>query len=146
MAHRQDRIDCSRESKYVGIAKVNIADLEFAESRQIDRNIVEELKTLYRQTNCRRYDAANYVPVLVEQTQLTQMLKASNRTQQELKNIPNDGSLPFLSPSRKLLCPHGQHRIRAAQEFLPLEDQWWTVEIYLLPANGKVPATLGEQC
>jgi hypothetical protein len=40
--------------------------------------------------------------------------------------------LHFFTGSIK--CLHGQHRLKAAEHFLPSIDQWWTVDLYL---DGK---------
>ncbi|ESZ91825.1 hypothetical protein SBOR_7777 [Sclerotinia borealis F-4128] len=113
-----DKTDRNRETKLVGVARIDICSLTFEEG-------------------CRRYDAANYVPVLVSKAQLANLLRASNVTRNDLKTTSVDGSLPLVSSNQNLLCPHGQHRIKAAKEFLSKVDRWWTIEIYLIPSNRR---------
>jgi hypothetical protein len=35
------------------------------------------------------------------------------------------GRFTWLSNKEKLLCPHGQHRVKAAEQFLPKADHWF---------------------
>jgi hypothetical protein len=43
---------------------------------------------------------------------------------------------------QKLFCLHGQHRIKAAESFLPHENQWWTIRIYLIRSDGTQTSVL----
>ncbi|KAM3066488.1 hypothetical protein ACMFMG_011986 [Clarireedia jacksonii] len=137
MLRKQDKVDRNREAKFLGVGRISISSLEFDDGRPIDPLIIEKLKELYTNTSCRRYDASNYVPVLVTKIQLKALLRTSGKTQQDIKNLSSDGTLPWLSSKKRLLCPHGQHRVKAAEQFLPKADHWWTIEIYIIPSKGR---------
>jgi hypothetical protein len=117
---------------FVGNVRVDISALEFFYSRQLEQKIVKNLKSVFQQSGCRRYDPRNYIPALVTPAVLGGALRTSKRARGELKIPEQDGTLCFLrlDDTQKLSCLDGFHRTQAAQEFLDTNDRWWTVRLF----------------
>jgi hypothetical protein len=126
------------DQRLIGTARANISSLEFIEGRQIDDRIVKNLINVFQQERCRRYDPENYIPVLLTQANLRRVLRSSKLTKADLKRPAHDGSLCLLKTAKNqmLRCLHGRHRIKAAEQFLPYDDRWWTIRIYLIKSDG----------
>jgi hypothetical protein len=126
-------------SSFVGTARVDISCLEFLDSRQLDGRIVEELVSNFQQTRCRRYESENFIPVLITKAGLERALRVSNINRTDLKTPAQDGSFRFLKAAKnqKFSCIHGQHRIRAAEQFLDPRDRWWPVKLFLPNSKGR---------
>jgi hypothetical protein len=119
-------------NRLVGVVRVDLSCLDFVKGREIDPHTVQGLTNLFESTACRRNDPKNYIDVHITPTALTKALKASSLTEKDL-GPQQDGALPFLTtaPNQRLLCQYGRHRIKAAEQFLPSNDQWWTVILYV---------------
>ena len=122
-------INALADNQFIGTARADISTLEFIKGRQIDNLIVENLITVFQQKRCRRYEPEDYIPVLVTK---------ANLKRAALQSPAEDGSLCLLrtAKNQKLSCLHRRHRIKAAENFLPDKDQWWTVRIYLVASDG----------
>lgn len=125
--------------RLIGTARTDISCLDFIGGRQIDDRIVENLVGVFKKTRCQRYNPDHFIPVLIFQANLEKALKASGLSQTALGTPARDGSLPFLrtNPKQKLSCVHGKHRVKAASYFLPSDDRWWTVKVFLAKSNGN---------
>lgn len=125
------------ESRFIGTARAKISSLRFVQGRQINKRIVDRLTSVFQQERCRRYESENYIPVLLTKDNLKQVLKSSKLKKDALKRPSEDGTLHLLRAKKaQLLCLHGRHRIEAAKNFLPREDQWWTVRVYVGKSDG----------
>lgn len=124
--------------RFIGTARTDISCLEFIKPREIDHPHVEHLVSVFQKTRCRRYDPENFIPVLITQAKLKRALRVSDLTQTSLRNAAPDGSLCFLKTAKnqKLSCVRGQHRIKAAENFLHKSDHWWTIKIFLVESEG----------
>ena len=126
--------------RYLGTVKVNFNSLQFIDGREIDPAIVAKLKRVYTKNECRRYDPENFIQALVSASQLRKALRASGFSQGSLKAPSQDGSFKSLQfpHEEKVNCLDGRHRIQAGKEFLPSNDQWWTIVLVLLRPNGMI--------
>jgi hypothetical protein len=123
---------------FVGTARVDISCLKFLEGRQIDNRIVQDLVRGFQQVRCRRYDPDNFIPVLITESNFQRALRVSDINQTALKNSSQDGSFYFLKTAKnqKLVCAHGRHRIKAAEQFLDPNDRWWPVKLFVVDSHG----------
>ncbi|KAJ8062052.1 hypothetical protein OCU04_009832 [Sclerotinia nivalis] len=76
-----------REDGLVGIAKVGVFCPKLDESRDVHRGTVEGLKQTFREQNHRDYDASNYIPVLLNETELSTISTAFGENPQELNRL-----------------------------------------------------------
>lgn len=118
-----------KATKFNGTARIRLEWLYFR-GNQLDDRHVQDLQSRF-QKECRRLDARNHIPAIIDQKHLDSALRVSG--------IP-EGVLPINSQNRfpelgfwtgyELECLHGRHRIQAAKQALLPPDMWWTVDLY----------------
>lgn len=132
----EQQILTERCLKYQGSAKININQMvpHPAVSQHIDTKNVERLREIFDKEGCRRLDIYNHVSAVVSRQHLREALQAAGvNTTDLLTDQPS--RFPHLHFSiASIKCLHGQHRLKAAEHYLPSFDQWWTVDLYL---DGK---------
>ncbi|KAH7108866.1 hypothetical protein B0J11DRAFT_602052 [Dendryphion nanum] len=113
-SEREVRIGAERRAKYQGAVRVKLEVLHFPqeEGRELSRENVERLKEVFQTDHVRRLEPRNYVPAIVEQTDLDNALQASGFSVTDLLTN-TDGNPPTLKfPSRyRLTCLHGRHHL-----------------------------------
>jgi len=126
------------EKTYIGTVRASLSSLSFVHGRETDPAIVQHLSEVFERTRCRRYDPDNFIPVIINQEGLKKALKATNVKRAALTTTLKDGSFLLLKPAlgQKFSCVHGRHRVMAAEIFLPSDDQWWTVRLFLTDSQG----------
>ena len=126
-----ERLQAERRVKFKGTARVKLESLYFPKisTHELDVKHVKTLKEQFRTNGCRRLEVQNHIPAVIDQQQLDTALVESRVSAAELLSSPEYKDLEF--PAGALECLHGRHRVQAGREFLPLRDQWWTVNIYL---------------
>lgn len=147
-----DKNDCQihklADKRVVGIAKVNIECLDFYRKREIDTQVVEGLVKLFQQTRCRRHNPNHYIPVVITQENFKKALRASGLSRSTFATPAGDGFPRFLEAAKdqKFLCLRGLHRARAAQRVLRVDDQWWTVKIFVTNSQGSCSRFIKWSC
>ena len=127
------QLTTERRQKYRGTAKINLDQISFpaSQTREIDPKNVERLCRIFSKDGCHWLDMRNYITAVVSKRQLKRARHAARVTAQELLRNPSD-QYPHLDFStERVQCLHGQHRIKAGEEVLPPNEQWWTVDLYL---------------
>lgn len=71
-------------------------------------------------------DIRNHATAVVSKRHLANALREAQISAQALLTNP-----PDRYPHLQIQCLHGQHRLRAGEEFLPPSDQCWPVDLYL---------------
>lgn len=142
MASIEDRAHKNNglRQQFIGTARIALSSLEFAEGRQIDPEIVNNLKVLFRKTGCRRHDPDNYIPAFITDREMRDALRITGLKQGSFKTPSKDGSLHLLRipEGTQTFCLHGRHRIQAAREFMRADtDKWWSVNLYLVTEEGE---------
>ncbi|KAK5525365.1 hypothetical protein LTR07_002517 [Exophiala xenobiotica] len=132
---------------YRGSANIEIEILYFRSDKSGDpahESNVERLATTFRNKGCQTTKLQNHIPVRIDQRLLNRALQNSRIPAERLvaDTLGNYPKLEFPSGSR-LECLHGQARVRAAIEVLPLGERRWTVDFYIV-GPGLV-ATLVEE-
>lgn len=127
---KESNLEKEKRIKYKGTARIGLEWLYFRE-KDLDITHVQELQSLFRK-DCRRLDARNHVPAIIDQHHLDSALRVSEIREDVLfmnsqHNIPE---LIFWS-GYQLECLHGRHRIQAAKQVLSPSNKWWTVDLYL---------------
>ena len=130
------RLTTERSRKYQGTAKINISQIALhpSVSQHSDQKNVERLCEIFDKEGCRRLDVYNHVSAVVSRQHLHDALRAARvSTNEMMTNQPN--RYPHLQFSAgQVECLHGQHRLKAGEEYLSPIDQWWAVDLYL---DGK---------
>lgn len=129
------RVAQERRLKHQGTAKISLDQISLAP--EYDEKNVKRLYELFSRDDCDRLNIRNHVTAIVSEHHLQRACRAAQINSRELMtNQP--GSYPHLQfATGQVHCLHGQHRLRAGQQFLPPSDQWWTVDLYL---DGTVSA------
>ncbi|KAJ5369939.1 uncharacterized protein N7496_006031 [Penicillium cataractarum] len=126
------KFQIERCQKYQGTAKININQMvpHPSVSPHVNLKNVERLCEIFDKEGCRRLDIYNHVSAVVSRQQLD-ALQATGVNLSELQTNHPDHypHLHFSTGSIKFL--HGQHRLKAAEHYLPSIDQWWIVDLYL---------------
>ncbi|KAF8246772.1 hypothetical protein K440DRAFT_601988, partial [Wilcoxina mikolae CBS 423.85] len=104
------------DEQYLGTVRVDISSIRFEvlDSENDLTNSLNPLITAYT-FECERDRPENYASGLLDSTTYTNA-------------ILENGHLKL--PPKSILCLEGRKRILAAKEFLPKDDQWWTIRLY----------------
>ena len=127
---KESTLEKEKSIKYRGTARIQLEWLHFGE-KQLDIKHVQDLQSRF-QKDCRRLDARNHVPALIDEQHLVSALRVSGISEGVLLMNPQH-DFPELGfwPGYRLECLHGRHRIQAAKHALLPPDKWWTVDLYL---------------
>ena len=127
----------------IGTARADVSCLDFFQGRQTDHQVVKHLLEVFCQIGCRRYDPDNFIPVLITKADLNIALQASGLNRTALQGQVQEGLPHILKTAKKqtLSCAHGRHRIEAAKQFLPEDDQRWTIKIFLVKSKSSALAS-----
>lgn len=131
-ADREERLATEGRLKYRGTARIGLEVLHFTwnEPREPNEKSLKKLKRCFEKGQCDRL-TRNHIPAVISQSQLDDTLRASNVPAERLLiNTDPHPELKFPA-GYQLRCLHGRHRVLAAQEVLPPQERWWTVDIYL---------------
>lgn len=118
---------------YYGRAKVLLQDLQYHGSSargEINKKQIDHLKKLYNDEGCMRlHIPENFVPAVISSADLVAGLQYSGLRRLDLQR---DGEPFFLRfpENIKIKVLHGEHRLRAAEEFLEPTDRWWSTVLY----------------
>ncbi|KAJ5215343.1 uncharacterized protein N7498_001750 [Penicillium cinerascens] len=143
------RVTTERNRKYRGTARINLKQIFLHPSicRSLDPRNVDRLCEIFSKEGCRRLEVANHVTAVVSNDNLNAALQKAGVSAALLMSGTPDKYplLPFSSGQVK--CLHGQHRLKAGEEFLSECDQWWTVDLYLDGSHisHSLQATLIEE-
>ncbi|KAJ9621803.1 hypothetical protein H2204_011719 [Knufia peltigerae] len=128
----QNELSHERHAKYYGTAKIPLdaLDLDNGLDFNIDKRNVERLINIFEHNHVQRLKPDNYVNALVSRYDLERCLQLSHLS---MATLLEDVNLPVIEVAEgvKFRLIHGQHRIRAARQFLDIEQgRWWSVELY----------------
>ena len=114
---------------------------------------VEHVKRIFRIEGCRRFHVKHHIPAVVEQHQLDAALKDARRNGRwNGDTLPSNYAIintrdgyPELDFPAGIECLHGRHRIQAGDEWLPLSEKWWIVDLYLAHISYELETLLIEE-
>lgn len=127
-----------RHRQFRGLARVRLNNLEFtnvldqAKHRPLSPRNVARLRHVFTLEGCQRYEEANFISGLIE---------VDDNDSATPLQPPDVSLIPLLEPRTPIRCLNGLHRIRAAQEYLDANDQWWIVKLY---SEGLTPNCTNE--
>ena len=126
----ESNLEEEKRIKYKGTARIGLEWLYFRE-KELDIPHVRELQSLFRK-DCRRLDARNHIPAIIDQHHLDSALRVSE-VQEDVLSMNMQHNIPELIfwSDYQLECLHGRHRIQAAKQVLSSSNRWWTVDLYL---------------
>lgn len=118
-----------KQAHYRGSAKVSLNSLRFDDvTRTLDTKNVARLLRIYQFEGCLRLEKEHYIPVIIDEAQLSRICQQSNV---EAKSLLSGTLVALNCGDIRLSCLYGQHRLAAAKEFLEPGDKWWSVDIYI---------------
>ena len=119
--------------KYQGTARVNLKHISPHTEicRSLDLKNVTRLCKIFNREGCQPLEIANHITAVVSSRDFDTALRKSRVSKVQLMTT-HSNQYPFLrfSPGQ-VKCLHGQHRLKAGEEFLSEYDQWWAVDLYL---------------
>ncbi|KAH7009179.1 hypothetical protein B0J12DRAFT_611800, partial [Macrophomina phaseolina] len=145
-----------RDRSFRGTAKIDFVHLQFEDCfRQLDLKNVSRLVKVFEKEGCARLKPENRVPAIIPDEVLKVALQ-KNGLALDLNRSPFHTDHPKVSFSAdlRIQCLHGQHRIRAAEKYLPKADRWWVVDLFSSGIfnhsapflNSEAKQELREQC
>ena len=127
-----------RHGSYRGTARVDVSHLSLDRGQlgqeSFDPENFERLKTIFAREGCHRLDPANRIAALVSQNELANLILYSNLSKLTLlhgavsQNKPPKLTLP---PNVMLRVLHGRYRLELTKSVFPINDAWWTVDLFL---------------
>ncbi len=125
----ESALEKEKAAKYSGTARIGLEWLYFR-NKQLNDKHVQDLQSRFR-NDCRRLEARNHIPAIIDQQHLDAALQVSWRSEERLPTNPQD-EIPELGfwTGYELECLHGRHRFQAAKQALTPQDMWWTVDLY----------------
>lgn len=125
-----------RLREFRGYAKIPLSSLNFDHAlsgerhRTLSQRNVNRLRHIFSLEGCHRYDENNFVSGIVDSNELAEALHAIGFSPTATLEAPTDAeSIPLLKV-RNIKCLYGLHRVRAGQQYLDVENQWWIVKLY----------------
>lgn len=118
-----------------GVAKVDLKALNFEHPlarkyhRGPSKKKVTVLKKVFKRTSCDRLTEEHFIKAIVDDDALADALRVSSIDENTLRQKEDTTKIPYL-PIAQVDCLDGLHRIRAAEQILDPNDQWWTVKLY----------------
>lgn len=127
------RLATERNLKYQGTSRVDLNQIvpHSTIARSIDSKNVRRLCGIFGKDGCRRFSLHNHVTAIVSRQDLNCALHAAGVGAHELMTNSEDRHPHLHFSTGQVQCLHGQHRLKAGEEFLPRNDQWWTVDLSL---------------
>ena len=127
------RLEDEKRAKLRGTARVRLEclDLPIESARYRGRLGVEDLVSKFQREGCLHEDSRFQIRAIIDQAHLERATAASRTTADALLE-GSHGEPPELQfpGDFKLECLHGWRRVQAGRETLPLQQQWWTIELY----------------
>ncbi|KAJ6081405.1 hypothetical protein N7499_006279 [Penicillium canescens] len=141
------RVTSERSKKYRGIALISLSQIVPHSSicRALDPRNVDRLCEVFSKEGCRRLDVPNHVTAVVSSDSLDAALQKSRTSAAQLMSDTSDEYPHLQFSSGQVKCLHGQHRLKAGEEFLADCDQWWTVNLYSDDISPSLKATLIDE-
>lgn len=122
-----------KRAHWCGRAKVSLQNLQYYGSSargEINKKQINHLKKVYNDEGCMRlHSPENYVPVVISSADLAVGLQYSNLRQVDIRQEGEPRFLRF-PENIQIKVLHGEHRLRAAEEFLEPTDRWWSTVLY----------------
>ncbi|KAI9855635.1 MAG: hypothetical protein M1813_009681 [Trichoglossum hirsutum] len=143
-----EKLAGDRAASFRGTAIVRFEFLQFGAegSRELNSKNVETLKKIFENGGCSPLEPRHHIPAIINQNNLNSAIKSSGISSSELLDNPRAKPPELKFPlNYRLQCLHGQHRIEAGREALPLEEKWWAVDIYLDDMSPELKTTLIEE-
>lgn len=133
-------MESSIPGRVAGIARISLDKLSFddvlagSKHRAISTRNVARLREIFAIEGCKRIDEPNYISAFATSEILASGLLHTDETR----------NVPYIQVSEPLKCLNGLHRVRAAQEYLDVNDQWWTVKVLIegMVTNPLIPSLL----
>ncbi|KAM3074504.1 hypothetical protein ACMFMF_006511 [Clarireedia jacksonii] len=129
-----------------GTAKVRTTQLKFLDPiRPVDQKIVDSLIRDFGAEGCLQHEKDCSVPAIVADIDYQQILSHLSLNEEDFKTKsilqPTSYNIPL---HINLNCLHGQHRILAANSYLPSGDRWWLVDLFSPALDERVQQVLKE--
>ncbi|KAL2808642.1 hypothetical protein BJX63DRAFT_424458 [Aspergillus granulosus] len=138
-----------KRTQYRGRAKVYLKDLQYqgiSARGKVDAKHVDRLVNVFQSEGCSRLHVPeNAVPAIVSSSDLDEALSYSGLRRLSLMQ---DGEPPFLyfPAERRISVLHGEHRLRAADQFFKSsEERWWVVTLYSNALQESTKDSLREE-
>ncbi|MCJ1349136.1 hypothetical protein MMC31_007372 [Peltigera leucophlebia] len=134
---------------YQGTARIKLEHLQFPweELKGFDKKNANRLKLVFKtEGKCRREEPQNFISAVIDQDDLNRAMAESEVSAARLLDN-REGLAPRLDfpAGFSLNCFDGQDRIRAARDFLPSGDRWWTVQLFTPDTSEDLKLFLSEQ-
>jgi hypothetical protein len=129
LAIQEKALAADKSHNFRGTVRVRLNQLQFSSSvRPLDQKIVHALKRDFRAEGCLQHQKCCSIPALITESDFSAILEHLRLTPEALKIAEPQPEIPS---AVQLECLHGQHRISAARDFLPLSEHWWLVDLYI---------------
>ncbi|KAF4251664.1 hypothetical protein CNMCM8980_005533 [Aspergillus fumigatiaffinis] len=131
-----------------GRAKVSLKNLQYhgiSSRGEVNDKHVNRLAEVFRAEGCARlHDPNHYVPAVISPEDLRDALVYS---EMRLLDLMQDGEPRTLYFRRgiRIRVLHGEHRLRAAEQFLEPTEQWWTVDLYTTELSEATQQCIREE-
>lgn len=125
---------------FLGIARVSFCLLDFTEAlsrthREESDKAKVRLLSVFKYEGCLRHVEEHFIDAAVNKEVLQSALRQLGISLATFKErsydyVATPNSIPELRFTRPIACLSGLHRVRAAEEYLDQNDQWWYVKLY----------------
>ncbi|QKX64376.1 uncharacterized protein TRUGW13939_11550, partial [Talaromyces rugulosus] len=132
-----------RHLKYQGTAKIKISQISLPLEYKPDN--VDRLCGIFEKENCDRIALRNHVVATISKENLMRALSDQQTNLSSLMGQQSDRHVHLDFPVGQIVCLHGQHRLRAGNEFLAPYERWWTVDLYLNDMSSELQTELTEE-
>jgi len=126
---------------FLGVGRIHLDKLDFTHSlfhdhREESEKVRSRLLNVFKLEGCRRFDEDTFIDATINETDFEMALSRAGKQKESFKKSSLDALLdPVTITSLEVAaysvhCLTGLHRVRAAQEYLDGNDQWWVVRLH----------------
>ena len=135
-------IQVQKDTHFRGFARLSVDQLTFETEHDgegvelhaneaVDQRKVADLLRSYLEDGCHRSDRMHSLPVVAHEEILGQKLASEgDQGTHSFSQLVHNAPLLALPDDVRITCLDGRLRVVAARQFLPVDDRWWTVEVY----------------
>lgn len=131
----QDRTYLERQNYFRGRVKVALDQLRFENEhvpgcRLFEKSFVGNLSRSFETRGCLRLEYGHHIPGLIDDAVLESCLRNGDVSRDALKDAASIPPRLHLEDGSFVLALNGKHRVKATEQFLNADEQWWIVDLF----------------
>lgn len=120
----------AQNTYFKGFACVELRHLTLDPMKHIEAHKISGATKSFEKLGCRHNEIEHCVPIIIDQTVLDTALSEAHLSPSALFNVGETCPRLRFPKIKNFAVLYGDHRLRAAKEFLPADSRFWTVALF----------------